>query len=83
MWLKIMPLFKICDTYAAMLYSVPFRLVCRGSQIRMLVYGPRPIESISAVPGCCREVVQGIDQNWTSMIQSHRVTLAVWYKRPV
>ena len=26
---KIMPLFKICDTYGAMLYSVPFRLVCR------------------------------------------------------
>ena|SRR6202046_1319632 len=26
---KIMPLFKICDTYAAMLYSVPFWLVCR------------------------------------------------------
>jgi hypothetical protein len=25
---KIIPLFKICDTYAAMLYLVPFQLVC-------------------------------------------------------
>jgi hypothetical protein len=30
---QIMPLFKICDTYAAMLYSVPFRLVCRGGHV--------------------------------------------------
>ena len=28
-------------------------------------------------------VVQGIDQNWTSMIQGRKATLAVWYKRPV
>jgi hypothetical protein len=26
---KIMPLLKICDGYAAMLYSEPFRDVCR------------------------------------------------------
>src|ERR1700691_4844144 len=31
---KITPLFKICDTYAAMLYLVPFRRVCRDRLCR-------------------------------------------------
>ena len=34
---KIMPLFKICDTYAAMLYSVPFRLVCREGKTMTMI----------------------------------------------
>jgi len=28
-----MPLFKICDTYAVMLYSVPFWLVCHVTKL--------------------------------------------------
>jgi hypothetical protein len=29
---KMVPLFKICDGYAVLLYSEPFRQVCRVSQ---------------------------------------------------
>src|ERR1700733_12536406 len=49
-----MPLFKICDGYAAMLYSEPFRHVCRVSAGFCRILPNLLLKNSAILPGNCQ-----------------------------